>query len=50
MTPYLPTLHALLGAAGLAMTLVLFVALGAAVTARRSYPEIQLAAGWSSHS
>ena len=46
MTPYLPTLHALLGAAGLAMTLVLFVALGAAVTARRSYPEIQLAAGW----
>ena len=36
MTPYLPTLHNLLGVAGLAMTLVLFVALGAAVTARRT--------------
>ena len=46
MTAYLPTLHSLGGIAGLAITLVLFVALGSAVTARRTFPEIQLVAGW----
>ena len=34
MNPYLPSPHDLLGAAGLALTLVLFVVLGAAATAR----------------
>jgi uncharacterized membrane protein (UPF0136 family) len=43
---YLPTLHDLLGAAGLVVTLALFLALGSAVTARRGLPEIQLVTGW----
>jgi hypothetical protein len=46
MPAYLPTLHSLLGVAGLAAALLLFLLLGALVTARRTLPEIQLAAGW----
>jgi hypothetical protein len=46
MTPYLPTLHNLAGAAGLVATLLLFLALGALTTARRGLPEVALVAGW----
>ena len=46
MTPYLPNLHNLAGAAGLAVTLLLFLALGGLTTARRERPEIALVAGW----
>jgi hypothetical protein len=43
---YLPSPHNLLGAAGLALTLALFLVLGAATTARRDQPEIAPIAGW----
>ena len=46
MSAYLPSLHALSGAAGLAVVLMLFIGLGAFATARRSLPEVQLLAGW----
>ncbi len=46
MLLYLPSLHNLLGAVGLVVALALFLALGAAATARRGVPEIQLVAGW----
>ncbi len=46
MTDYLPTIHDLLGIAGLAVALLLFLLLGALTTARRTLPEIQLVAGW----
>jgi hypothetical protein len=46
MLPYLPNAHELAGAAGIAATLLLFLALGSAATPRRTRPEIQLAAGW----
>ena len=44
--PYLPSAHNLLGAAGLVLTLALFLVLGAAVSPRRAQPEIALVAGW----
>ena len=46
MSACLPSLHNLAGAAGLALALMLFVVLGAAVTARRDEPEAALVAGW----
>ncbi len=46
MLSYLPNAHELSGAAGLAVTLLLFLALGGAATPRRTWPEFQLAAGW----
>ena len=46
MTAYLPSLHDLLGVVGLALTLVLFLALGSAATPRGTRPEFALAAGW----
>lgn len=46
MSAYLPSPHNLLGAAGLALALMLFVVLGAAASARREQPEIALVAGW----
>jgi hypothetical protein len=46
VNPYLPSPHNLLGAAGLALTLALFLVLGAAATARREPPETALIAGW----
>ncbi len=46
MSADLPSLHNLLGAAGLALALVLFLALGTATAARRERPEIALVAGW----
>lgn len=46
MLSYLPTSHELFGVAGLAATLVLFLALGSAVTSRRTLPEVRLVAGW----
>jgi hypothetical protein len=46
VSAYLPSLHNLLGAAGLALTLALFVVLGAAAGARREWSEITLVAGW----
>ncbi len=46
MLSYLPSAHELAGAAGMAATLLLFLALGCAATPRRTLPEIQLLAGW----
>ena len=46
MLSYLPNAHELSGTAGLAVTLLLFLALGGAATPRRTWPEFQLAAGW----
>ncbi len=46
MSAYLPSPHNLLGAAGLALALMLFAVLGAAASARREQPEIALVAGW----
>ncbi len=46
MSAYLPSPHNLLGAAGLALTLALFLVLGAAAAPRREQPEIALVAGW----
>ncbi|MGH7088253.1 MAG: hypothetical protein ACREFQ_05080, partial [Stellaceae bacterium] len=46
MSPYLPSFHNLAGAAGLAVAVVLFSVLGAAVIERRSMPAVQLLAGW----
>lgn len=46
MSAYLPSLHNLAGAAGLVLTLVLFVVLGSAATSRRDEPEVALVAGW----
>jgi hypothetical protein len=46
VSAYLPSPHDLLGAAGLALALALFLVLGAATTARREQPEIALLAGW----
>jgi hypothetical protein len=46
MQPYLPTVHNLLGVAGLAAGLLMFIVLGAMTTAWRTLPEIQLIAGW----
>ena len=46
MQSYLPNAHELSGVAGLAATLLLFLTLGAGVTARRTLPEFQLVAGW----
>ena len=44
--PYLPDLHDIRGMAGFAISLLLFFALGSAVTPRRTLPEIQLTTGW----
>jgi hypothetical protein len=46
MLSYLPTPHELRGVAGFAFSLLLFLALGAAVTPRRTLGEIRLTAGW----
>ncbi len=46
LTPYVPTLQALLGFGGLLLTAFLCTALGALATGRRMLPEIQLVAGW----
>ena len=46
MLSYLPNAHELSGVAGLAATLLLFLALGSGVTPRRTLPEFQLVAGW----
>ena len=46
MLSYLPSAHDLAGVAGISATLVLFLALGGATTARRTLPEIRLVAGW----
>lgn len=46
MTRYLPTPHDLVGAVGLVATLLLFLVLGALITARRGLPEVALIAGW----
>jgi len=46
MLSYLPNAHELSGTAGLAVTLLLFLALGGAATPRRTWPEFQFAAGW----
>ena len=46
MTPYLPSLHDLEGAAGLLATLALFLVLGALAGPRRGWPEGALIAGW----
>jgi hypothetical protein len=46
MLSYLPSAHELAGAAGMAATLLLFLALGGAATPRRTLPEVQLVAGW----
>jgi hypothetical protein len=43
---YLPNAHELSGAAGLAGTLLLFLALGRLATPARTLPEFQLVAGW----
>jgi hypothetical protein len=46
MLSYLPSAHELAGVAGMAATLLLFLALGGASTPRRTLPEIQFVAGW----
>ena len=46
MQSYLPTLHNLLGAAGVAAGLLMFLLHGALATPRRTLPEVQLVAGW----
>lgn len=46
MLAYLPDIHNLLGAVGLAATLALFLACGSAVSPTRTLPEIRLVAGW----
>lgn len=46
MSAWLPDLHAVLGLAGTWVVLLVFLALGSAVTARRMLPEVQLIAGW----
>ncbi len=46
MLSYLPNAHELSGVAGLAMALLLFLALGSAATPRRTLPEFQITAGW----
>ncbi|HEY7578072.1 MAG TPA: hypothetical protein VH855_10785 [Acetobacteraceae bacterium] len=46
MLSYLPSAHELAGAAGIAVALLLFLALGSATTPRRTLPEIRLVAGW----
>jgi hypothetical protein len=46
MAAFLPDLHNLLGLAGVAAALALFLLLGAMTTARGTLPEIQIVAGW----
>ncbi len=46
MLSYLPNAHELSGVAGLAVTLLLFLALGCIATPSRTLPEFQLASGW----
>jgi hypothetical protein len=46
MSPYLPNDHSLCGAAGLCLTLVLFLLLGTVCVARGEAPETKLLAGW----
>lgn len=46
MAAFLPDLHNLLGLAGVAAALALFLLLGAMTTARDTLPEIQIVAGW----
>jgi hypothetical protein len=46
MLSYLPNAHEFSGVAGLAATLLLFLALGSAATPRRTLPEFQFTAGW----
>ena len=46
MLSYLPNVHELSGVAGLAVTLLLFLALGRATTPARTLPEFRLVAGW----
>jgi hypothetical protein len=46
MIAYLPGAADLAGAAGLVLALALFLVLGAAVSGRRTLPEIQVVAGW----
>jgi hypothetical protein len=46
MSAYLPTAHNLAGFAGLALTLALFLLLGAAFTDRDEPPEVKLLGGW----
>ncbi len=46
MAAFLPDLHNLLGLAGVAAALALFLLLGAMTTAAGTLPEIQIVAGW----
>jgi hypothetical protein len=46
MAAFLPDLHNLLGLAGIAAALALFLLLGAVTTAAGTLPEIQIVAGW----
>lgn len=46
MMPYVPSLHDLLGAFGVALAVALLFVIGALVTRPRSLPAIQLLAGW----
>jgi hypothetical protein len=46
MAAFLPDLHNLLGLAGVAAALALFLLLGAMTTAAGTFPEIQIVAGW----
>src|SRR6478672_9962636 len=46
MLSYLPNAYELSGVAGLAATLLLFLALGRMATSRPTLPEFQLATGW----
>src|SRR3977135_4083358 len=46
MQSYLPNAHELSGVAGLAATLLLFLALGSLAPPRRRLPESQRATGW----
>jgi hypothetical protein len=46
MLSFLPNAHELGGVAGMAATLLLFLALGGAAAPRRTVPEVRLAAGW----
>src|ERR1700727_3178950 len=46
MAAFLPDLHNLLGLAGVAAALALFLLLGAMTTAAGTLPEVQIVAGW----
>ncbi len=46
MAAYVPGVHAALGAAGLAVTAILLVGLGALFTSREGFAETRLVAGW----